>query len=65
VDAIFNTDMTVKNWWAQVKKERRKIGDHFLTTILVMLRAKGAKYAPTGEHAQLGVNDPNLGSNLQ
>jgi hypothetical protein len=64
VDAIFNTDITVKIFWSQVKRERRNIGDLFLKTILTMLRARGAKYAPTGEYAQLGVNDYNLGSNL-
>jgi hypothetical protein len=64
VDAIFNTDITVKNWWALVKKERRNIGDLFLKTILNMLRAKGGAWAPSGEYAQLSVSDSNLGSQM-
>ena len=64
VDAVFNTDITVKNWWPQLKKERRKLGDLFLKTILNMLRAKGGAWAPSGEYAQLGVQDSNLSRKL-
>jgi len=65
VDATFNTDITVKGWWADIKRDRRKLGDLMFKTILNVLRAKGGNYAPSGVHAQLGVNDKNLSSNLR
>ena len=64
VDATFNTDLTVKGWWADIKRDRRKLGDLMFKPLLNMLRAKGGAWAPSGEYAQLSVSDSNLGSQI-